>query len=141
MFSTFTHVMKPVGDTSSETGIPVISLYRLLTDRVETLGNLSKDVFERRTSTGSEVFSLLICLDANKFVLLSFSSLKKTIYPRVSTEPLPNDTKSPLPVDVCRSKTLLLKLAIEDPEESTRTRRTNKQNGDYHGDDCFEEDN
>ena len=37
MFSTFTHVMKPVGDTSSETGIPVISLYRLLTDRVETL--------------------------------------------------------------------------------------------------------
>ena len=76
------------------------------------LGNLSKDVFERRTSTGSEVFSLLICLDANKFVLLSFSSLIKTIYPRFSTEPLPNDAKSPLPVDVRRSKTLLLKLPI-----------------------------
>ena len=30
---------------------------------------------------------------------------------------------------------------IEDPEESTRTRRTNKQNGDYYGDDFFEEDN
>ena len=74
------------------------------------LGNLSKDVFERRTSTGSKVFSLLICLDANKFVLLSFSSLIKTIYPRFSTEPLPNDAKSPLPVDVRRSKTLLLKL-------------------------------
>ena len=74
------------------------------------IGNLSKDVFERRTSTGSEVFSLLICLDANKFVLLSFSSLIKTIYPRFSTEPLPNDAKSPLPVDVRRSKTLLLKL-------------------------------
>ena len=79
---------------------------------VEVLGNLSKDVFERRTSTGSEVFSLLICLDANKFVLLSFSSLIKTIYPRFSTEPLPNDAKSPLPVDVRRSKTLLLKLPI-----------------------------
>ena len=78
------------------------------------LGNLSKDVFERRTSTGSEVFSLLICLDANKFVLLSFSSLIKTIYPRFSTEPLPNDAKSPVPVDVRRSKTLLLKLPTGD---------------------------
>ena len=74
------------------------------------IGNLSKDVFERRTSTGSEAFSLLICLDAIKFVLLSFFSLIKTIYPRVSTEPLPNDAKSPLPVDVRLSKTLLLKL-------------------------------
>ena len=51
-----------------------------------------------------------ICLDANKFVLLSFFSLIKTIYPRVWTKPLPSDSKSPLPVDVRRSKTLLLKL-------------------------------
>ena len=69
---------------------------------------LSKDVFERRTSTGSETFSLFICLDANKLVLLSFFSLLKTIYQRVSTKPLPNDAKSSLPVDVRRSKTLLL---------------------------------
>ena len=74
------------------------------------IGTLSKDVFERRTSTGSEAFSLFICLDANKLVLLSFFSLLKTIYPRVSTKPLPNDAKSPLPVDVRLSKTLLLKL-------------------------------
>ena len=80
--------------------------------RVLTIGNLSKDVFERRTSTGSEAFSLLICLDANKFVLLSFFSLIKMIYQRVSTEPLPNDAKSPLQVEVRRSKTLLLKLPI-----------------------------
>ena len=80
--------------------------------RLATLGTLSKDVFERRTSTGSEAFSLFICLDANKLVLLSFFSLLKTIYPRVSTKPLPNDAKSPLPVDVRRSKTLLLKLPI-----------------------------
>ena len=74
------------------------------------IGTLSKDVFERRTSTGSEAFSLFICLDANKLVLLSFFSLLKTIYPRVSTKPFPSDAKSPLPVDVRRSKTLLLKL-------------------------------
>ena len=61
-------------------------------------------------STGNEAFSLPICLDANKFVLLSFFALIKTIYPRVSTEPLPNDAKSPLPVDFRCSKTLLLKL-------------------------------
>ena len=76
--------------------------YKILVTRY-TIGNLSKDVFERRTSTGSEAFSHLICLDANKFVLLSFFPLIKTIYPRVLTEPLPNDAKSPL-VDVRRSK-------------------------------------
>ena len=74
------------------------------------LGSLNKDVFERRTSTGSETFSLFICLYTTKFVLLSFFSPIKTIYPRVSTKPQPNAAKSPLPVDVRRSKTLLLKL-------------------------------
>ena len=78
--------------------------------RLSKIGSLSRDVFERRTSTGSELFSLLVCLDANKFVLLSFFSPLKTIYSRVSTKPLPNDAKSSLPVDVRRSKTLLLKL-------------------------------
>ena len=34
------------------------------------------------------------------------------IYSRVSTKPLPNDTKSLLLVEVRRSKTLLLKLPI-----------------------------
>ena len=76
----------------------------------DSIENLSKDVFERHKSTGNEPFTLFICLDANKFVLLSFLSLIKTINPRVSTKPLPNDTKSPLPFDVLRSKTLLLKL-------------------------------
>ena len=82
--------------------------------RFQSLGTLSKDVFERRTSTGSEAFSLFICLDANKLVLLSLFSLLKKIYPRVSTKPLPNDAKSPPPVDVRRSKTLLLKLPIHE---------------------------
>ena len=51
------------------------------------------------TSTGSEALSLFIRLDANKFLLLSFFSVIKTIYPRVSTKPLP--------VDVRRSNTFL----------------------------------
>ena len=77
---------------------------------VDPIGSLSKDVFERGTSTGSEAFSLFICLDTTKFVLLSFFSPIKTIYLRVSTKPQPNAAKSQLPVDVRRSKTLLLKL-------------------------------
>ena len=70
------------------------------------LGSLSKNFFDQRPSTGSEAFFLFICLDANKFVLLSFFSLIKTIYPRVSTKPLANDAKSPLSVDVRRSQML-----------------------------------
>ena len=36
------------------------------------IGNLSKGVYERHTSTGSEAFPLYVCLDSNKFVSLSF---------------------------------------------------------------------
>ena len=43
---------------------------------------------------------------------MNFFSLIRTIYLRVSTKPPPNDAKRPFPVDVHRSKTLLLKLAI-----------------------------
>ena len=81
--------------------------------RYKVIGTLSKDVFERRTSTGSEAFSLFICLDTTKFILLSFLSPIKTIHPTVSTKPQPNAAKSPLPADVRRSKTLLLKLPNE----------------------------
>ena len=55
---------------------------------IRVIGSLSKDVFEQCTSTGSEAFSLYTCLDANKFVLLSFFSLIKMIYPRVSNQTL-----------------------------------------------------
>ena len=81
--------------------------------KMQRLESLSKDVFERRTSTGSEVFSLTICLDAKNLVLISFFSLIRKIYLKVSTKPPPNDAKRPLPVDVRRSKTLLLKLPTE----------------------------
>ena len=40
-------------------------------ERGKNKGSLRRDVFERRTSTGSEPLSLLMCLDATVFVLLS----------------------------------------------------------------------
>ena len=55
-------------------------------------------VFERRTPTEGETFSLLICLDATRFVLLSGRPLIRTI--------------RPLPADMRRSKKSLLKLCL-----------------------------
>ena len=46
--------------------------------------SLSKGVFERRTSTLSDAFSFLSCVDAGKFVLLSGLTLIATIYPKHS---------------------------------------------------------
>ena len=68
-------------------------------------GNLSKGVSERRTSTGSETFSLNICLNANKFVLVSSFTLKTTICPKIWAKTLPRSVKSLLPVNVRHSKT------------------------------------
>ena len=51
-------------------------------DPRKLIRSLSSDVFERRTSTGSGHFSLLICLDATTFVLLSVFTLKETICPK-----------------------------------------------------------
>ena len=48
-------------------------------DSTLLLRSLSKDVFGRRTSSGSEVFSLSISLDATKFVSLNFFALIETI--------------------------------------------------------------
>ena len=55
-----------------------------------------------------------ICPDANKFVMLSVFWL-----PESFNQLLPNDAKSPLPVDVSRLKTLLLKL----PNEKLKPKR------------------
>ena len=104
-----------------------------ITLMLQILGSLSKDVFERRTSTGSEAFSLFICLDANKFVLLSSLSLIKTIYLRVSTKPPLNDAKRPLPVDVRRSKTLLLKLPIYTGQLQQTSKSRSAIKGPVHG--------
>ena len=70
-------------------------------------------------STGSEVFFILKLIDATKFVLLSLFLIIKTICLNIWAKvPLKNE-KSPLPVDVCPSKTTLLKFTIGVPKQLT----------------------
>ena len=78
-------------------------------------GSLSIGVFEQRTLTGSEPFSLSISFDATKFVWLSVFTLIETICARICSKSRPRSAKSQLPVDARRSiqrccATLLLKL-------------------------------
>ena len=74
------------------------------------LGSLSRDVFERSTSTGSEPFSLLISLDATIFVLPSVLILIEIIFPKNCSKSRLKSAKSQLPVDVsrCYLNTLLI---------------------------------
>ena len=58
-------------------------------------------------STGSQAFSLLMCLDTTKYVLLRVVRLIETICAKIWAKPLPCNAKSPLQVDVCLSKTSL----------------------------------
>ena len=74
-----------------------------------TIGSLSNGVFERHTSTGSEVFFILKHLDAPKFVFLSVLTIIETSCPKKWAKPLSKNEKKPLLVDVRRSKTSLLK--------------------------------
>ena len=80
-----------------------------------------KCVFERRTSTGSEASSFIIWLEATKFVLLSVFTLIETIWPKIWAKPLPMNEKDPLPVDLRRSKTSLLKVSGSDPRDNCGT--------------------
>ena len=96
-----------------------LSLRMTTAQVVETLvGSLSSDVFERRTSTGSEVFSLLTCLDDIKFVFLSFFTVIEAIWLKIWAKPPSKNEKRPLPVDVRHSKTLLLKLPSHSQQQS-----------------------
>ena len=72
------------------------------------LGSL-KGVFERRTTTGNEAFSLLTRLGATTIVLPSVVTRIGTIYLKIRAHPLPRNVKSLLPVAVRHSKTPLLK--------------------------------
>ena len=76
------------------------------------IGSLSKGVFERRTATGNETFSLFTRLGATAFVILSVFTHIETIYLKIRAHPLPKNEKRPLPFAVRRSKTPLLKLPI-----------------------------
>ena len=90
-------------------------------NKIETIGSLSSDVCERRTSTGSEPFPLSISLDATIFVLPSVLILIETICPKICLKSRLKSAKRPLPVDVRRSKTSLLKLPNVWKVTSTRT--------------------
>ena len=94
----------------SSTNVPVL-----------LLGSLSSDVFERRTSSGSEPFPLLISLDATVFILPSVLILTETICPKICSKSRLKSAKRPFPVDVRRSKTSLLKLpsTLNQPDYAT----------------------
>ena len=76
------------------------------------LWSLSSAVFEGHTSTGSELFSLLISLDATIFVLPIVFILIETICPYICSKPGLKSAKRPLPFNMRRSNTSLLKLPI-----------------------------
>ena len=80
---------------------------------IRSLGSLSKGRhFERRTSNGSEVSFILKRLEATKFVFLSVFTIKETICQNNWAKPPSKNEKMSPPVDLRRSKTSLLKLAI-----------------------------
>ena len=72
------------------------------------LGSLSRDVFERHTSTGSEPFSLFKCLDDTKSVLISEFTLTERICPNNCSKSWLKIAKGPLPFDLRRSQTSVL---------------------------------
>ena len=74
--------------------------------------SLSSDVFKRRTLTGSEPFSLLKYLDATKFACLSFFALIETICKNNCSQSRLKSVTCPLPDDVRRSQTSLLKFSV-----------------------------
>ena len=59
---------------------------------------------------GSGVFFILKHLNATKFVFLSVFTIIEAICPKIWAKRRPKMKKRPLPVDVRRSKTSLLKL-------------------------------
>ena len=89
------------------------------TSRAVTVGSLNSDVFERRTSTGSRLFALLSCDFEQTFgqiVSIIVETLSNTNL--VAPKNIKRE-KSSLPVDVRRSKTLLLKLSIRELKHQT----------------------
>ena len=76
---------------------------------VLVLGSLS--VFETRTATGSELFSLLTCFHSTTFTLLSIFSPLEMISTKTWETPLSWHAKCSLPVAVRISKTPVLKFS------------------------------
>ena len=84
---------------------------RLRCSACQFKGSLSNRVFETRTATGSELFSLLTCPYTTTFTLLSiFASLEMSCIKLWETIPSKH-AKCPLPAAVRVSKPRLLKEA------------------------------
>ena len=78
--------------------------------KYETLGSLRTRVFETRTATGSELFSLLALSSHNRISLPSFFSPLDMISTKIWETPLPWLAKCSFPVAVRVSKVRVLKL-------------------------------
>ena len=81
--------------------------------RVWKIGSLIEGVFGRSTWTEIKAFYRLIWLDGTTFVLPCFLTLIQTICRKSLAITLPKNGKSPLPVDLRRSKTSLLELLMK----------------------------
>ena len=81
--------------------------------RVWKIGSLIEGVFGRSTSTEIKAFYRLIWLDGTTFVLPCFLTLIQTICRKSLAITFPKNGKSPLPVDLRRSKTSLLELLMK----------------------------
>ena len=69
-------------------------------------------LLETRTATGTELFSLLTCLNTTTSTLLSIFSPLEMISMKICETPLPCHAKCSLPVAVRVSKMRMLKLPI-----------------------------
>ena len=87
--------------------------YQVDKAQTTTLGSLSNNVFERRTSTGSGLFSFFDGGFAQIFSQIASIKVKKLRNTNfISSRHVKRENTS-LPVDVRRSKTSLLKLPIK----------------------------
>ena len=84
-----------------------------------TLGSLSSNVFERRTSTGSGLFSFFDGGFAQIFSQIASITVKKRRNTNLISSRHVKRENTSLPVDVRRSKTSLLKLPILAPRTET----------------------
>ena len=82
---------------------------------VPILGSLSTRVFETRTATGSQLFSLLTCLHTTAFALPSIFCPLEMLGIKIWETLLSWHAICPLPVVVRVSKTCMLKLPIMSP--------------------------
>ena len=82
----------------------------LLASMCRVIGSLSTRVFETRTATGNEPFSLSLCLHATTFILLSIFPPLEMISIKILETSLSWHAKCCLPVAVLVSKTPVLKL-------------------------------